>query len=177
MEVVTTIHPPRTIREVYDRLPEGTLAQLIEDQLVMSPAPTYNHQDILLDLGAQLRQYVLDTSIGVIIISPFDVHLSPGNVYQPDIIFVSKENFNNLSNDAMYGAPDLVIELLSPSTSRYDQNQKKAVYEKSGVSEYWIVDPDNKEALGYILKEGCYESPITTTGKINSEILGEEFKF
>src|SRR5690606_24308616 len=87
MEISVTTKPPRTIREVYDALPEGTLAQLIQSQLVMSPAPTYGHQKLVVRLCNSIYNFLDQNDIGKVIVAPFDVHLDDENVFQPDIIY------------------------------------------------------------------------------------------
>ena len=77
----------------------------------------------------------------------------------------------------MYGAPDLVIEILSPSTAKLDYKEKKSVYEKFGVQEYFMVDPDSKSVASFFLKKGKYEEQKTLSGKINSKILGTKISF
>jgi len=177
MESVITQQPPRTIREVFDGLPEGTLAQLIENQLVMSPSPTDSHQKILHKISVKIFNYLEDNPLGEVRIAPYDVHLDPENVFQPDIIFIRKDNLFKIQEDGLHGAPDLVIELFSSSTSRFDLNQKKAVYERYGVQEYWIVDPKTKDVQGFFLKDGSYDSPQRSTGNIHSWMLDQEFRF
>ena len=87
METFITRRPPRTIREVFEALPEGTSAQLIENQLVMSPAPTYGHQELLVRLCNSIYNFLDQNDIGKVIVAPFDVHLDDENVFQPDIIY------------------------------------------------------------------------------------------
>lgn len=177
METLITTRPPRTIREVYDALPEGTMAQLIQSQLVMSPAPTYGHQKLVVRLCTMINSFLNQHDMGEVLVAPFDVHLDDDNVYQPDILFIRNDQLSNIRKDGFYGAPDLILELLSPSTSHYDLGQKKAGYEHHGVQEYWIVDPDTKNVNGYFLEEGRYGDPVKYTGLISSKLLGEEFAF
>ena len=177
MDTLITTRPPRTIREVFDALPEGTLAQLIENQLVMSPSPTDNHQKILISIVFLILKYLESNPIGELRIAPYDVHLDEENVFQPDIIFIKNENLSKIEQNGFHGAPDLIIELLSPSTSKYDLGQKKAGYERHGVLEYWIVDLDTKDVKGYFLEEGRYGKAIQLTSSITSRLLGEDFHF
>jgi len=177
METLIKHQPPRTIREVFDGLPEGTLAQLIENQIVMSPSPTDSHQKVLNRINFLLLSFLENNLLGEIRIAPYDVHLDPENVFQPDIIFISADNLPKIHENGLHGAPDLVIELLSPSTSSYDLNQKKSAYERHGVSEYWIVDPRTKEVQGYFLKEGIFELSHEERGVIYSGLLDMEFNF
>src|SRR5690606_38069544 len=141
MDTIDSIRIPRTIREVYDNLPEGTLAQLIENQLVMSPAPTYSHQYILGELHTQMSNYLKKNPMGRVVLAPFDVHLDEENVFQPDVIFVRNENLELIRESGLFGAPDLAVEILSPSTAKYDLKKKKMQYEQNGVTEYWVVNP------------------------------------
>lgn len=177
MESILIQQPPRTIREVYDTLPEGTLAQLIENQLVMTPSPTDSHQEILLEISVTIHNYLKNHTIGKVRIAPYDVHLDDENVFQPDLIFIRTENLSNIQQNGYHGTPDLVLEVLSPGTVRQDKGKKKSVYERHGVSEYWLVDPDTKEAEGYFLKDGEYGKPLRSTGKIESKVLGHAFEF
>jgi Uma2 family endonuclease len=85
-----------------------------------------------------------------------DVIFDDGNVYQPDVVYVSGERTEKIVKDRLYGAPDLAIEILSPSNAYYDLRQKKAIYEKYGVKEYIIIDPMEQIAECYILSEGQY---------------------
>ena len=177
MDTSVRIQPPRTLREVYNALPEGTLAQFVDGQLVMSPAPTYGHQKILNLINRRIADYGEQNDLGEVVIAPFDVHLDKENVFQPDIIFIKKEQLAQIQKDGLHGAPVLVIELLSPGTARYDLNQKKVAYERSGVREYWIVDPDTKAVQGYFLESGEYGVPVHLIAKISSRVLDHEFEF
>src|SRR5690606_7931980 len=177
METLITTRPPRTIREVYDALPEGTMAQLIQSQLVMSPAPTYGHQKLVVRLCTMINSFLNQHDMGEVLVAPFDVHLDDENVYQPDILFIRNDQLSNIRKDGFHAAPDLVIELLSPSTSKYDLGQKKAGYERHGVQGYWIVDPDSKDVKGYFLENAKYGEAVRLTGTISSRLLGEDFHF
>ncbi|MBI3482446.1 MAG: Uma2 family endonuclease [Bacteroidetes bacterium] len=138
----TAIHPPKTLLEVYRMLPEGTRAELINDKLFMSPAPTIKHQNVIFALTGQFYNYINKEKNGEVFVSPVDVYINEKNVVQPDLVFVAKKNLTILKEDGIYGAPDLIIEVLSPGTKKFDLEEKKKIYEKSGVKEYWVVDPD-----------------------------------
>jgi Uma2 family endonuclease len=115
----------------------------------MSPALTTSHQSVLLKIGTQLYDYVQKNNFGSVFIAPVDVYLNRKNAYQPDIIFIANANIHKLQESGFYGAPDLVIEILSPGTWRFDKEDKKDVYESSGVKEYWMVDPADKTKEGF----------------------------
>ena len=173
----TLIHPPKTMLEVWKSLPEGTLCQLINDKLLMSPAPKDVHQEILNRINVRIFNLAEKNKIGEVRISPYDVHLSKQNILQPDLLFIKNENLYKIKEYGLSGAPDLVIEILSPSTSQLDYEDKKSLYERFGVTEYFIVDPNSKMVDSFFLKDREYETQKTITGKINSKILGTKISF
>jgi Uma2 family endonuclease len=141
--------PPRTIMEVYKMLPEGTLAELIDGQIFMLPAPTNKHQRLLISLVKKLDEFVETHLLGTVLIAPSDVYLDESlNAVQPDLYFISSENQQQPQDEIPYhGIPDLVVEFLSPGSSKHDLVTKKNLYEKFGIRECWIIDPANKEAF------------------------------
>jgi Uma2 family endonuclease len=163
--------PPRTIMEVYKNLPEGTLAELIDNVIYMSPSPVYNHQDVLLEISTKLKVR-LEKSAKVVI-APFDVYLDEkSNAVQPDIVIILDTNKGTLiPNGHFYGIPDVVVEVLSPGNKEYDLVKKKELYERFGVIEYWIVDPQTKETLGYLLKDSQYVKQGEGKGNITFNLL------
>jgi Uma2 family endonuclease len=171
--------PPRTIMEVYKSLPEGTLAELIDNNLYMSPSPLASHQKTLQRIFRKLSEEIEDTGRGEIYIAPFDVYLDEDqNAVQPDIIVVLKANEGIIDRKGhIHGVPDLLIEILSPGNKDHDQIRKKELYERFGVKEYWMVDPETKTVTGYSLQSGKYAWLSEETGKINSRLLGVELIF
>lgn len=171
----TLLHPPRTMMEVFDMLPEGTLAELIDNRLYMSPSPIFSHQDVLAEIAFQLRQFLNEK--GKVVLAPFDVKLDKErNAVQPDIVVILKNNPNQIRDGRYSGVPDLLVEILSPGNKDHDLITKKDLYEKFGVKEYWVVDPDTKLALGFSLKEGHYDKLSESIGTIKSLLLQAEFK-
>lgn len=177
MHTETLKRPPRTIREVFDRLPEGTLAQLIENNIVMSPSPLYRHQKILAGINFQLTLFVKKNGLGEVLTAPMDVFFDEKNIFQPDILFISKERQSIIEENGLHGAPDLIIEILSPSTAQYDLEEKKTVYERYGIKEYWIVDPATKDVQGFILKKNVFEKFGNDKSIIHSKLLNMKFYF
>jgi len=102
-----------------------------------------------------------------------DIHFDEGNVYQPDLIYISNDRISEIVADRIEGAPDLVVEILSPSNAYYDLRQKKDVYEKYGVKEYIIIDPIAQNADLYVLREGVYylQQKASKTETLNSIVL------
>ena len=174
--MTTHIHPPRTMLEVYKSLPEGTRVQLINDQLIMSPAPLITHADIIMLILRQLDSFVLKNNMGKVFVAPVDVYLDEKNVYQPDIIFINNERREIIHEDAIYGAPDLVIEVLSPGNKKYDKGKKKDVYLQSGVKEYWMIEPENFECAGYKNNNGKWDLIAETTKTFTIDMLQLEIK-
>jgi Uma2 family endonuclease len=172
------IKPPRTAFEVFQMLPEGTLAEVIENQLFMAPAPTPDHQEACGDLFTDINVFVRKKKLGKVFFAPIDLYLDEtSNVVQPDILFISSENPLVIDRKGLRGVPDLIIEILSPGNKNYDFIKKKNLYEKFGVNEYWIVDPETKVANGYLLKGDSYANQQESMGQLRSVVLGETFRF
>lgn len=163
--------------EVYQSLPEGTLAQLINNHIYMSPSPTDRHQDISISLSAQLFNYVEANGLGKVRAAPYDVHLNQSNVYQPDLVFIATENIHRIKANGLYGAPDLVIEILSPSTQHLDKRNKKNEYERNGLKEYWLIDPRDHSTKGFFLVDNKFQPLPAEKGKITFKLLALTVSF
>lgn len=173
----TLKNPPRTAFDVFQMLPEGTLAEVIENQLFTAPSPTPYHQQACGDLFIEISLHVRKHQLGKVFFAPIDLYLdSTANVVQPDIVFISKSNPLKIDAKGLKGAPDLIIEILSPGNEKYDLGKKKKLYEKFGVKEYWVVDPLTKDAEGFILKGQSYQSIAKSQGKISLVGLGKIFR-
>lgn len=174
------VHPPRTIMEVFKMLPEGTLAEVIENELYMSPTPVTKHQRIVSNLLINLGNFVKHYQAGEVFTVPFDVFLDEeSNAVQPDIIFVSKENSKIIDEEStIHGVPDLIIEVLSPGNKKHDLVTKKELYEKFGVKEYRIIDQETRESIGYQLEKSSFiELQKCPSGVIASQLLNDKFSF
>src|SRR3989337_1870150 len=137
------------IKRVYayaddEKLPEGAPYQLIGGDLVKEPAPVPYHQILSKRLALELANFIENNGLGEVLYAPMDVYFSEKEVYQPDIMFISQERMNIIGDKNIEAAPDLIIEILSPSSAYYDLRHKMRVYETSGVKEYWVVDPIEK---------------------------------
>jgi len=140
--------------------PEGERVEIIEGEAVaMSPAPSRQHQRILGELARQFSNYLVGKTCDVYM-APFDVRLPKGNekdddirtVVQPDLTVVCDRG--KLDDKGCKGSPDLVVEIVSPSSFRHDVLTKLRLYEKAGVREYWIVYPGEKAVVVYKLNAG-----------------------
>lgn len=137
--------------------------ELIDGELYMVPAPTVAHQIVSKNLALRLEQHVSAKGSGIVLYAPLDVVLGAGagrSVVQPDILFISRERANTITDTEIVGAPDLVIEILSPGTAERDRGQKRTLYARSGVREYWIVDPELESIEVYSLGDDGYDTPV-----------------
>jgi Uma2 family endonuclease len=161
--------PPLTV-EHYRMLPEtGPRYQLVNGDLYMSPAPNRYHQVISRNLEFILMQYLEEQPLGELYHAPFDVYLSDVDVFQPDIIIVLNSNRGILTAAGAEGAPDFVVESLSPKTRKLDLEQKRRVYAREGVTELWIIDPEPQTVTVYRFTKDT-EHPVAV--KQASETLG-----
>ena len=148
-EIVQTPRKPRKTRRKftyadYASAPPGKRYELLDGELTMVPAPGIPHQDSVFDLGVVLKLLIRSARMGRVFIAPVDVVLSDTDVVQPDLVFVSNARARIITDANIQGAPDLVIEILSPSTERTDRVFKRALYARHGVREYWLVDTRRK---------------------------------
>lgn len=169
---------PRSVMEVFKMLPEGTLAEVIENVLYMSPAPTPKHQKVSIILSSALFHYVEKNELGEVYYSPIDVFLDEiSNAVQPDIVFFYKETRVKTTNSGLHGTPDFIIEILSGGNSKHDLITKKDLYQKFGVKEYWVIDPESGLSKGFELKGNTYEFLGEFKKEIQSKLLGQVFRF
>ena len=127
----------------------------------MSPSPSTFHQVVLGRIYSIILRYLEKNPIGEVFIAPLDVFLSDINVYQPDVIFVSNERRSIITDHGIEGAPNLVVEALSPGTARYDKGSKRKTYGRTGVEELWFVEPDARTIQVYLLAKDP-ETPAAT---------------
>jgi Uma2 family endonuclease len=125
----------------YLHMSEDKRYELIEGEFFMVPSPNEHHQRISRELEYALLSYVKKNKSGFVYDAPFDVVFSDEDVVQPDILYVSKERKNIITKNNIQGAPDLIVEILSPKIMYRDREIKRKLYFKYGVKEFWIVDP------------------------------------
>lgn len=159
-----------TAEEFFKLYPEESRLELIDGEVYEMPAPNFLHQEILFRIAIRIRSFCDNKHLGIVGIAPIDVVLSAEIVLQPDIVYLS-----DLSKvkDRIYGTPDLVVEVASPSTLKRDMTDKMKLYERYGVKEYWLVFPLEKAIFVYTLTEKGYElfSYATEKGKVRSKVL------
>ena len=172
--MITTTEKRITVKEFFEmELEEGFFYELINGNIVKKSAPSPKHQDAAFNAAKVIDNYARKKQLGKCYIAPLDVFFDDYNNTQPDILFVRKDREFLITNNGVEGAPDLIVEVLSPSTFRTDRKDKMEVYCQFGVAEYWIIDPKNQSVEVYVLENDRYEmqSFAIETGKIESKVL------
>jgi Uma2 family endonuclease len=171
-----TVTERKTVQD-YLQLAEGAPFQLLNGKLIMSPARNRKHQQLIGLLYRLIADYVEKNNSGEVYFAPFDVYLDDDNVVQPDICFFSKNRLHLLGDRGAEAAPDLVVELLSPSNAYYDLRYKLELYERFGVAEYFIADPEDNTVMAYLLINGKYKEQYREKGIMNSGVLAANFNW
>jgi Uma2 family endonuclease len=159
--------------ERYYALQDEQRYEVINGELLLVPGPGTFHQSLVGELFVRLREFSLRMQAGTVFVSPLDVVLDDRNVVQPDVLFIRNDRLEIIDPRAIRGTPDLVIEIISPSSRSQDRMLKSTVYARAGVPEYWIVDPPSRsievfslEGAGYVVSSGA-----TGSGSILSRVL------
>ncbi|MCA8960012.1 MAG: Uma2 family endonuclease [Planctomycetes bacterium] len=144
---------------------DGKRHEIVDGDHFMNPSPNLDHQTISRRLQFELYQKIELTGLGQVFDAPTDVQLSPHDIVVPDLVVVLKEN-RILTPSRIKGVPDLIVEILSPSNRDYDTGLKRTTYERAGVPEYWIVDPESREIDPLRLEDGVYSSAGVVSDRI-----------
>ncbi|MBI2968369.1 MAG: Uma2 family endonuclease [Bacteroidetes bacterium] len=160
------------VREYMTQTPEGCF-ELINGLVREPPTPGYEHQSLSGNIYWNLRSFLNKTGLGIALIAPLDVVLDEKVVVQPDLLFILNIRKSIIKEKNIRGNPDLVIEVVSPSSIHHDTVTKKSLYEKYGIPEYWIVYPDEKIVDVFVLKNGKYklQPEVNESGKLKSSVL------
>ena len=140
-----------------ESLDENHYYELIEGEIVKKNAPTPRHQAILGNINDILRTHVKSKNLGTVLFAPIDVFLDANNQLQPDLIFIAQEKKHIITSNGIEGVPTIVIEIISPSTGKYDRGGKMRVYKRHAVAEYWIIDPKSQSVEIYVYRDGDYD--------------------
>ncbi|MBM4065533.1 MAG: Uma2 family endonuclease [Planctomycetes bacterium] len=143
--------------EDYVKVSDDKRYELINGELILTPSPVPKHQRVSRKIEFILEKFVSGNNLGEVLYAPCDVYLDNENVVQPDILFISKDRLDIIGEKNIQGAPNLVIEIISENSVYRDMVQKKRLYARFGVKEYWIVIPEEKEVEVYILKGDAYQ--------------------
>ena len=136
--------------------PDRNRYELIEGELLVAPAPNTEHERKTFRLARRLADHVEQHDLGEVFIAPYDVVLDPSTVLEPDILFVSKARRSIIKEGCIEGAPDLVVEVVSPSSRMIDGFVKRDRYAEFGVPEYWLLDPFEPRIEVLRLEAGKY---------------------
>ena len=143
--------------------PEDNLRrEIIDGELIVTAAPATRHQRVVTKLVLRLGTYCEEHG-GEVLPAPYDVYFSEANVVEPDVVYVREENRVRLEKKFLRAAPDLVVEVSSPTTRRLELVRKRELYERFGVSEYWFVDLDADRVEVYRLDQNRYGRPLLFT--------------
>ena len=149
------------------------LFELIDGELVGRNYPSASHQRILAELHLLIGNYAKTNKLGEVLFAPFGVVLDRFDDVQPDLMFVATARQEIIQEDGIFGVPDLVLEIISPSSIKTDRGKKFKLYERMNVLEYWIVDINNRSIEVYKREESGYEmmSFATGQGEVESFVL------
>ncbi len=153
---------------------EGAPFQLIDYELIDTPSRTPMHQVVMMKFLMLISSFLKETkNKGLLILGPIDVILDEGNVFQPDWVYVSEARKDEIVKDRVEGAPDLIVEILSPETAAYDIGIKKDTCAIHGVKEYIILDPIQQSAEVYVLKDNAFfiDQKVKFPGSFHSLVL------
>lgn len=139
--------------EDYLALPDdGRRYEIIEGVLYVTNAPNIDHQFVVSEVVQQMGSFIRQHKLGYVLAAPFEIHLTATTrPVLPDVIFIKSDRWPETGAGYFEGAPDLIVEVLSPSTRRTDQVVKFTTYEQAGVPEYWIVDPKSRSVQVFVL--------------------------
>lgn len=144
--------------EDYAKLPEdGLRHEIIDGEHYVNASPSTQHQHVSKRLQYQLYTKIELAGLGVLYNAPIDVQLSEYDIVQPDLVIILNQNVRKITPTKIKVAPHLVVEILSPSTADADRTIKKDLYERSGVLEYWIVDPFEQQVDQWVLTDGKFK--------------------
>lgn len=152
---------------------DGKRYEIIDGDLHMTPAPIPEHQLIVWRLTTILTAFIDQQKWGKLFLAPIDIVLSMTEVAQPDIAVVARHRDHIITKKNIIAAPDLIVEILSDTTEKTDRTTKKAMYERHGVREYWIVDPSDRSVEIFELVGGAYApgTRFASTEEVHSPLL------
>ena len=158
---------------------DGRRYEILEGDLAMTPSPVVNHQRLVARLYLLFQHWVESGAGGEVFLAPLTVILADDDVVEPDLFWISAARIPGLVKKHVHGAPDIVVEILSPSSARRDRTVKSRVYHRHGVKEYWLVDPASRsitlltrEADGYVTyASGTGDQPLSSKLDPNLEVV------
>ena len=174
IEVIQEEERKITVKQLFEMdLEEGYFYELINGIIVRKQAPAPTHQRASMRISTMMNNFIIEKKLGELFAAPIDVFFDNYNNSHPDILFVKKERDFLVTRHGIEGAPDLIVEILSPSTFKTDRKDKFEMYLSFGVPEYWIVDPKNQSIEVYVLENNQYKMQFFAieNGLIQSKVL------
>jgi Uma2 family endonuclease len=158
----------------YERIPEdGKRHEVLDGEHHVNPAPGTYHQTVSRRIQFQLYEQIELTGRGQVFDAPIDLQLSDFDIVQPDLLVVLEEKREIITPSRIQGVPDLVVEILSPSSTQTDRTLKKELYRRSAILEYWVVDPEEHVVEQYVIAREHYELAGTHSSEIVSRHLAD----
>ena len=173
--IVTELKKKLTVEE-FMRLPDVNI-ELIDGQLVKEPTPSYGHQKISLSIAVEISNQLKQSQRGEIITAPMDVLIGGGHVVQPDLLFIATDRLGIIRDGKIQDAPDVAFEIISVSNAFNDTKVKFDIYEEFGVKEYFIIYPDDKTVVKYVLIDGKFREEYREVAVVKSEAIGCTINF
>jgi Uma2 family endonuclease len=146
---------------------DGKRHEVIVGDHYVTPAPKTKHQKVSFNLTVAMGSFVKQRGLGLLLAAPCDVILSDDNVVQPDLLFISNARASIVTEDNIRGAPDLVVEIISETTRKKDEVTKRKLYERFGVQEYWVVDPELETVKIFRRAQQGYGRPLELSKEAN----------
>jgi Uma2 family endonuclease len=179
VEWIAKLFPPQGKWSESDffALPDSNqIIELSDGEIIMSPAPTFSHQNAVGILFGSLHRFVLENQLGIVIVAPFGVRLWEDKIREPDVLFVQEKNRNRIQKDHFDGAPDWVAEVISPGSRKTDEVDKLAEYAEAGIPEYWIVDLEKRTIRVFHLEGTSYQLVTTySSGQVAEAVTIDGF--
>ncbi len=170
--MATQLARPLTYEDLPQTPDDGRRYEIIGGELLVSPSPTTDHQYLVSTLHLLIGNLVVANSLGRVLPGPVDVRLGAHTVVVPDLLFVRRERLGIVKPAFIEGAPDLIVEVASPSTRGRDNVQKAAAYAEAGVPEYWLPDPERRVFRLLTLVDGVYRDVEPVDGRYRSTVIG-----
>lgn len=157
----------------YVMIDDNNRYEILNGELCVVPAPPTDHQGVSRNLEFLIWNFVKRKGLGKVFDAPIDVVFDDDEVFQPDIVFIKSENQGIIHKAAIHGIPDLIVEIVSPSSAFYDTVEKKEIYRKYGVKEYWLIFPEERAVEILTLEKDEYLEFCKTkkTGIVKSKVL------
>jgi Uma2 family endonuclease len=153
------------------KMPEDNrLREIIDGELIVSPSPSFHHQDIIGAFYRVISDYLDEHPVGRVGFAPLDTVLAADQVPQPDLVYIGKQG-GSVIERVVKGAPDLAVEVISETSRRRDEVRKREIYEQFGVTEYWLVDPEADKVTVYRLSDGRYDAGTIVRTLLTTPLL------